>query len=46
MEKTYFDRKLEEVTEAAEQILALHLPEETGRQRKVIEAMNYSLTAK
>lgn len=45
MEKTYFDRKLEEVTEAAEQILALHLPEETGRQRKVIEAMNYSLTA-
>ena len=45
MEKTYFDRKLEEATEAAEQILARHLPEETGRQRKVIEAMNYSLTA-
>lgn len=45
MEKIYFDRKLEEAVGAAEQILARHLPEEAGRQRKVIEAMNYSLTA-
>ncbi|HBA48056.1 MAG TPA: farnesyl-diphosphate synthase [Lachnospiraceae bacterium] len=45
MEKTEFDRILEEATAAAEQVLARHLPEEAGRQRKVIEAMNYSLTA-
>lgn len=40
-----FDRELEEVTEMAERILARHLPEEKGLQKRVIEAMNYSLTA-
>ena len=44
MEKR-FDEELKEATELAEQILKKHLPEETGEQRKVIEAMNYSLTA-
>lgn len=45
MMKEDFDRKLEEVTRMAEEVLAEHLPAEEGLQKKVIEAMNYSLTA-
>ena len=45
MEKICFDRELEEATKAAERILVRHMPKEKGRQKEVIQAMNYSLTA-
>ena len=45
MEATEFDRELKERTQLAENILKAHLPEETGLQKKIIEAMNYSLMA-
>lgn len=45
MNTTEFDRKLREATEAAEAVLKRYLPEETGDQKVILEAMNYSLTA-
>lgn len=45
METMKFDRELEEATAMAERILRSHLPAEEGEQKRVIEAMNYSLTA-
>lgn len=45
MDTKEFDRKLLEATQRAEKVLQHHLPEEKGQQRRVIEAMNYSVTA-
>lgn len=40
-----FEEMLAARTEAAEEILKAYLPEERGYQRKVLEAMNYSVLA-
>lgn len=40
-----FKKILEKKTKEAEQIIYGYLPKEEGRQRKVIEAMNYSIKA-
>ena len=45
MDQREFDRILKEKTKAVETVLSGYLPEETGLQKTVIEAMNYSLTA-
>lgn len=45
MEASAFERELREKTAFAESILKKHLPREEGMQKKIIEAMNYSLTA-
>ena len=43
--KKEFDRELERVTAMAEQVVRSHLPKAQGEQAKVVEAMNYSVTA-
>lgn len=45
MEALAFEKKLQEETAYAEQVLREHLPEEAGLQGKIMEAMNYSLLA-
>ncbi len=45
MEAKEFDRILEEECQRAEKVIRSCLPEEKGRQRRLTEAMNYSLTA-
>lgn len=45
METQVFERELKEKTRLAEEALRAHLPAEEGLQRKLIEAMNYSLLA-
>lgn len=45
MERELFQRELQSRTEETERILRRYLPEETGYQKIVLEAMNYSLMA-
>ena len=45
MNTNEFDSRLKEAAGEAEEILRRFLPEETGLQRELFEAMNYSLTA-
>lgn len=45
MDEREFDRLLIEKTKAIETVLNSYLPEETGLQKTVVEAMNYSLKA-
>lgn len=45
MERELFQKELQSRTEETERILRRYLPEETGYQKIVLEAMNYSLTA-
>ena len=45
METQVFERELKERTRLAEEALRAHLPAEEGLQRRLIEAMNYSLLA-
>ncbi len=45
MEIQVFERELKERTKLAEEALRAHLPAEEGLQRRLIEAMNYSLLA-
>lgn len=40
-----FDDRLRKAAERAESVLKSHLPAETGRQKEIFEAMNYSLMA-
>lgn len=40
-----FDERLREVTSFADRTVKRFLPEESGPQGKIMEAMNYSLTA-
>ncbi|MCM1214776.1 MAG: polyprenyl synthetase family protein [Lachnospiraceae bacterium] len=44
MEAQVFNETLQEKTRMAERIIRSFLPEETGYQKTVIEAMNYSIT--
>jgi len=43
--ETAFKKELDGKTQWVEEVLKRHLPEETGFEKRVIEAMNYSLTA-
>lgn len=45
MDKQLFEAQLQEKTAAIEELLREYLPEETGCQKTVLVAMNYSLTA-
>ena len=45
MEAQEFERVLGEKTARLENVIKKYLPPEEGRQRTVIEAMNYSLLA-
>ena len=45
MNTNEFDNRLKEAAGEVEEILRRFLPEETGLQREIFEAMNYSLTA-
>lgn len=45
MEAKSFEEELKRVTKRAEEIVLRHLPEEKGPQSRVMEAMNYSVTA-
>lgn len=45
MERAIFEREMKERTRLAEQALMEHLPAEEGPQRRLAEAMNYSLLA-
>lgn len=45
MDEREFQALLQEKTNAAEEIIRAYLPQETGRQRTVLEAMNYSVLA-
>lgn len=44
-DKDLFEKKLRDKVTYAEEVLLRHLPKEKGFQKKVIEAMNYSVTA-
>lgn len=45
MEASAFEKELQEKTAYAEKVLRDHLPREEGMQKRIMEAMNYSLTA-
>lgn len=45
MEASAFEKELREKTAFAEKVLKDHLPKEEGMQKKIMEAMNYSLMA-
>ena len=45
MNTNEFDNRLKEAAGQADEVLRRHLPEETGEQREIFRAMNYSLTA-
>lgn len=45
MDASVFERELQRKVRMAESVLKEHLPEEEGLQSRIIEAMNYSLTA-
>lgn len=45
MEASAFEKELQEKTALAERVLREHLPMEEGMQKKIMEAMNYSLMA-
>jgi geranylgeranyl diphosphate synthase type II len=45
MDEISFQRLLEDKTKEAERIISKYLPKETGLQKTVIEAMNYSVLA-
>lgn len=45
MEASAFEKELREKTAFAERVLKDHLPKEEGMQKKIMEAMNYSLMA-
>lgn len=45
MEEKVFQKLLQEKATAIDEILKAYLPKETGYQKKVLEAMNYSVLA-
>ena len=44
-DKETFKQELKTRTAEIEQLIGTYLPEETGHQKTILEAMNYSMTA-